>query len=288
VLLPTGDDGQIDPEALAALQMKRSVLDSLVGQYQHYTSEAGGLGAASRARVRNHFEHVRAAELEIAQALGEGDAPPRMPTEQCTTPDAPGGGWYGHRLSTDAQGAALTVEGFTRETQLMARLFALGVACDRIRFGSFVLQSGGERISLEGDYDYGDRRITFADEVTTHEYWHNDVYDRCREHLHLTMSQVRYFLEQLDGVVEAGQSVLDTALLTIATESGQGRHYDGELRDVLHVIGSGGGRFNVGQGEFLDVAVDAIDLYNTMLAAYGVPETSRLWDGRGDVTQILV
>lgn len=287
--LPRSADGSIDPADLRELALRRSVLDALSEQYRHFSSPAGGLGAASRERIKNHFEQVRGLELEVAGALGETGAPTRAVLSACVPPEPPGTVWAPHRRADDATGIQLTVQQFTQEIQLMARLFALGVACDRIRFGSFVVLSAGERIQLTGDYHYQDELVaTFADQETSHEYWHRDELDRCRPHLHLVFAQIAYLLEQLDQIEEGEQRVLDTALLTIATESGQGRHVNGELRDVLHIFGSAGGRVRVGSGDFLDVTTSGVELYNTLLAAHGVPAAQRLWDGHGDVSQILL
>ena len=73
-----------------------------------------------------------------------------------------------------------------------------------------------------------------------------------------------------------GRSVLENALITISTESGDGRHNDPkrELSGVFHAVTSAGGRFRSGQ--VLDAGAEGIDLYNTMLAAMGVPASGRL------------
>ena len=58
-------------------------------------------------------------------------------------------------------------------------------------------------------------------------------------------------------------------MITISTESGDGRHNDSkrELSGVFHAITSANGRFKTGQ--ILDLNVEALDLYNTMISAIG-------------------
>ena len=81
---------------------------------------------------------------------------------------------------------------------------------------------------------------------------------------------VAYFLERLDAVHEAnGKSILENSLITISTESGDGRHNDvkRELSGVFHAITSAGGRFKTGQ--ILDLGSEGIDVYNTILDTMG-------------------
>lgn len=59
------------------------------------------------------------------------------------------------------------------------------------------------------------------------------------------------------------------SLITISTESGDGRHNDvkHESSGVFHVITGARGRFKTGQ--ILDVNAEGIDVYNTMIEAMG-------------------
>ena len=58
-------------------------------------------------------------------------------------------------------------------------------------------------------------------------------------------------------------------MITISTESGDGRHNDSkrELSGVFHAITGANGRFKTGQ--ILDVGAEGIDVYNTMVGAMG-------------------
>jgi hypothetical protein len=69
--------------------------------------------------------------------------------------------------------------------------------------------------------------------------------------------------------VTTATTILENSLITISTESGDGRHNDlkRELSGVFHAITGAGGRFNTGQ--ILDVNAEGLDFYNTMLAAMG-------------------
>ena len=57
-------------------------------------------------------------------------------------------------------------------------------------------------------------------------------------------------------------------MITISTESGDGRHNDvkRELSGVFHAITGANGRFKSG---IVDVGAEGLDVYNTMLSAVG-------------------
>ena len=84
----------------------------------------------------------------------------------------------------------------------------------------------------------------------------------------MKMREVAYFLNLLDAQesLEAnGRSILENSLITISTESGDGRHSNvkRELSGVFHAITGANGRFKTGQ--IMDVPAEGIDVYNTML-----------------------
>lgn len=277
---------------------RRSVLDSVVEQYRHYQSDASNLGTASRARIADHFDRVREHER---RAFGENGG------ESCMRPAEPTGSTvpHGDGADPDGEGIDVTLSDIRTEWRLMSDLYALAIQCDLVRFGGATFQAAGERIRLTGRYEYdGSLVYVFDDRAErgvdgaqgcSHEWWHafrpgNDN-PQLRAHLHLMMEEMAYLLGQLDDPEHAdenGQSILENALITISTESGDGRHSDvtRELSGVFHAISGANERFATGQ--ILDVGAEAIDVYNTMLDACGV--TGRLGpDGRGfePVTPIL-
>ncbi len=91
----------------------------------------------------------------------------------------------------------------------------------------------------------------------------------------MKMREVAYFLGRLDSddCREAnGRTILDNSLITISTESGDGRHNNvkRELSGVFHAITGANGRFKTGQ--ITDLGAEGLDVYNTMLDGLGVHE----------------
>ena len=86
----------------------------------------------------------------------------------------------------------------------------------------------------------------------------------------MKMREVAYFLNRLDSEKETnGKSILENSMITISTESGDGRHNDSkrELSGVFHAITGANGRFKT--GEIMDVGAEGLDVYNTMVGAMG-------------------
>ena len=168
----------------------------------------------------------------------------------------------------------------------MSDLYALAIEMDRARFGSLTFLAAGERLRMKGDYKYDGRLVyTFddarelnasGDQGCSHEWWHKfnpqKENRQLRAHAHMKMREVAYFLKQLDKVQESnGRSLLENSLITISTESGDGRHNDvkRELSGVFHAITGANGRFKTNQ--MMDIGAEGMDVYNTILAGMDVP-----------------
>ena len=79
----------------------------------------------------------------------------------------------------------------------------------------------------------------------------------------MKMREVAYFLHRLsdsESMEANGRTILENSLITISTESGDGRHNDvkRELSGVFHAITGANGRFKTGQ--ILDVGAEGVDV----------------------------
>jgi hypothetical protein len=263
---------------------RRSVLDSVVEQYQFYTGESSPLGAASKVRVANHLERIREYEQRAFQLEAENG--PRRKTPELPPPSEL---LHGGEADPGGEGIDIQLDDLISEWRLVADLYALAILCDRVRFGSITFLAAGERIRLNGDYEYGGKKIHHFDDGAqlkasgalgcSHEWWHqfdeNNENQALRAHAHMKMREVAYFLQRLDGdeaIEPNGKTILENSLITISTESGDGRHNDAqrELSGVFHAITSASGRFKTGQ--FVDVGAEGLDVYNSMLETMGATQ----------------
>ena len=260
------------------LRQRRSVLDSVMAQYRYYTGANSPLGTASKARVADHLERIREYEQRALATGRKTVKKPAIPDKSRLL--------HGGEADPGGEGIDLRLEDLVAEWRLMADLYALAIQCDRARFGSLTFLAAGERIRLKGKYDYagktifefddGRHRSTSGAMGCSHEWWHEfnekNKNEQLRAHAHLKLREVAYFLGRLDGpdsLEPNGKTILENSLITISTESGDGRHDSAkrELSGVFHAITGANGRFKAGQ--IVDARAEGLDVYNTMLAAMG-------------------
>lgn len=263
-------------------KFNRSVLDSVVEQSQFYTGSNSPLGATSRARLADHLDRVREYEQRAFEMQ-------KVIAERCQTSGNPSKSTliHGDEADPGGEGIDITLEELTAEWRIMADLYALAIQCDRARFGSLTFLAAGERIRLKGKYEYDGRTVFEFDDkaqrnssganACSHEWWHafneGKRNEQLRAHAHMKMHEVAYFLKRLDGEdsIEAnGKTLLENSLITISTESGDGRHNDvkRELSGIFHAVTGANGRIKTGQ--IMDVGAEGLDVYNTILQSMKV------------------
>ena len=276
------------------MRLRRSVLDSVVGQYQHFTGMRSPLGAQSRSRLADHLDRIREFEERAFASKSRNPNQPQLPPRSRIA--------HGGYADPGGEAIDMKLETLTSEWRLMADLYALAVETDRVRFGSLTFLAAGERLRIKGDYAFDGRKVFEFDDAgqrnasganaCSHEWWHDFKPEarnqQLRAHAHMHLQEVAYFLNCLDSLQDAnGKSVLENSMVTVSTESGDGRHSDvkRELSGVFHAITSGGGRFKTGQ--ILDVGSEAIDVYNTMLEAMGATDRLGPTDREAQPTEAI-
>lgn len=262
-------------------RLKRSVLDTVVDQYKYYAGQRSPLGKTSRAKIATHLERIREFEQRAYEMKEKHPLAPEIPKPSELA--------HGGQADPGGEGIDMRLNDLVEEWRLMADLYALAIQIDRVRFGALTFLAAGERLRITGDYEYGGRKVfTFNDEKQlgksgsagcSHEWWHqfreNKKNEQLRAHVHMKMREVAYFLSRLDepDTKEAnGRTILENSLITVSTESGDGRHSDSkrELSGIFHAITGANNRFKTGQ--ILDVKAEGIDVYNTMLSGFGVKD----------------
>ena len=259
-------------------RLRQSVLDTVVGQYRYFTGPLSPLTAASRSRISDHLDRIREYELRAYTQEPRPEGAPELPPRSNLA--------HGGEADPGGQGIDMHIDRLSEEWRLMSDLYALANEMDRARFGSLTFLAAGERLRMKGDYKYDGRLVyTFddarelnasGDQGCSHEWWHKfnpqKENRQLRAHAHMKMREVAYFLKQLDKVQESnGRSLLENSLITISTESGDGRHNEvkRELSGVFHAITGANGRFKTNQ--LMDIGAEGLDVYNTILAGMDVP-----------------
>jgi hypothetical protein len=262
-------------------RLRRSVLDTVVEDYRFYTGPNSPLGSSSKARVADHLDRIREFEQRAFAMRHKDVKGPKLPPRSVIP--------HGGPADPGGQGIDITLEELSSEWRLLTDIYALAIQMDRVRFGSLTFQAAGERIRLTGDYIYnGEKRWEFddarqhnasGDKGCSHEWWHKfnekKKNEALRAHIHMNMGEIAHFLHALDSDEcrePNGRTILENSLITISTESGDGRHNNvkRELSGVFHCITGANGRFKTGQ--ITDVGAEGIDVYNSMLDAFGAKD----------------
>ncbi len=273
-----GTVSMLDDANARERHLKRSVLDSVVGQYKHFRGQRSPLGSSSKGRIADHLDRIREFERRaFSLERVDPNAPDQPPASQIA---------HGGVADPGGEGIDMELGALTTEWRLMADLYAMAIQMDKARFGSLTFLAAGERLRVTGDYEFDGRKLYAFDDARqldasgskgcSHEWWHKFNEEKgneaLRAHAHMKMREVAYFLKRLDGedaLESNGKSILENSLFTISTESGDGRHSDvkRELSGVFHAISGANGRFKTGR--IMDVGAEGIDVYNTILDGMG-------------------
>lgn len=256
-----------DPAELLRRHTHRSVLDTVMEQYQSLVSDRSSLGAASKARIENHLAAIRDAENRLAPLEDT------MVTEACVIPPVPTdpAGYSFYDAASGAAGAgapAIDWQVAEESMSLIGEIMALGVVCDLLRFGSLIMVGGGGHVRFQGNYSALGSDLDFSStfgngtphDVIFHQYDETAI----RVYQHFVLKQLTHFLTALDGVTEPnGLTALDNTLVLLGTEYGENH----DPAHSFHAIAGGGARFNAG---WYDQAILPSDVYHQALAAYGI------------------
>lgn len=275
---PNGDS-MVDAEAVLKQHMRRSVLDAVRDEYKYFTGERSPLGAMSKAKLSVHLDNVRTVEQRLLPAeMAMEDA---VQQERCVVPEAvtdPAADRIPYDLAEGGAGGSAPVmayEDFSEAFGVLADLMALGLRCDVLRFGSMLFVGAGGHVGFRGTYDALGERIDFSRDLpgtSAHDaYFHNNRWDRVRLHQHLAQANLAKVLGALDNpdyLESNGKTVLDNTLVVMGTCYGGGGTTTGHIPSgVFHAIAGGNGHFKPG---FYDTVYNFIDLYDTVLGAYGI------------------
>jgi hypothetical protein len=270
--------GPEDPVAVTELHLRRSVLDAVIGEYKHYTSDASPLGAESKAKLGVHLDNIRNVEKRLAPV--EGAIDDAVAQEICNVPTAvtdPGTD-VPYDLPQGGSGGSAPIiqhEDFAAAFQLQGELMALALRCDLLRFGSMLFVGAGGHVGLRGTYSALGQSVNFSQDLpgtSPHDaYFHNNRWDKCRLHAHYCNANLAGALRSFDDpnfLEENGKTVLDNTLVVVGTDYGGGGTSTGHIPEgVFHAVAGGNGHFRPG---FYDSVYNIIDLYETVLKPYGL------------------
>ncbi|HLW53329.1 MAG TPA: DUF1552 domain-containing protein [Candidatus Angelobacter sp.] len=215
---PNSDDWKPDP----SIMLRQSVLSAIKDQRQALMA---GVGKADQIKLDQYFTSVREMENQLATQLQKPEK-----CEACVVPPAP--------KETSRSASVDSVRGNTRA---MAKLLALGLACNQTRVFNFVHTAG-----LSETYVAGESKIY-------HQITHDEPTDAKLGYqpetsmlAGMVMQAFGDFLVELDSVKEGSGTLLDNSLIMAFSDTGYAKIHSIE-NIPMFLAGKAGGRHKAGQ-----------------------------------------
>jgi hypothetical protein len=215
---PNSDNWKPDP----SIMLRQSVLSAIKDQRQALMA---GVGKSDQIKLDQYFTSVREMENQLAVQLEKPEK-----CEACVVPAAP------KETSRSA-----SVDSVRANTKAMAKLLALGLACNQTRVFNFVHTAG-----LSETYVAGESKIY-------HQITHDEPTDAKLGYqpetsmlAGMVMQAFGDFLVELDSVKEGSGTLLDNSLIMAFSDTGYAKIHSIE-NIPMFLAGKAGGRHKAGQ-----------------------------------------
>jgi Protein of unknown function (DUF1552) len=271
--------GTTTPAAPTADQkLQTSILDTVVGQYKFYTSDASNLSMASRAKLSDHLDAVRQLENKIMGVSLVSGGGGGGKSASCGTPAMPPANVYVSKHHNGAAtGGAVVAADFVSSYKTMADVYAMGVACDLFRFGFTVACCAGDGLSFTGPYTVAGQTVDMTTAAETHDTNHamgdNPTVGSVALmhngwHTHLFLECCAYMMLQLDKYLDSnGQTIFDNSFVLLGTDLGTNHSGD----SVFYGMSRANGVFKPGVYDVKGVLLDFLSSSKAALGLGGTP-----------------
>ena len=215
---PNSDNWKPDP----SIMLRQSVLSAIKDQRQALMA---GVGKSDQIKLDQYFTSVREMENQLATQLQKPEK-----CEACVVPAAP-----------KEQPHSASVDSVRANTKSMAKLLALGLACNQTRVFNFVHTAG-----LSETYVAGESKIY-------HQITHDEPTDAKLGYqpetsmlAAMVMQAFGDFLVELDSVKEGSGTLLDNSLIMAFSDTGYAKIHS--IDNIpMFLAGKAGGRHKSGQ-----------------------------------------
>jgi len=215
---PNSDDWKPDP----SIMLRQSVL-SAVGEQRRALMK--GLGKADQIKLDQYFSSVRDMENQLSVQLQKPEK-----CESCVVPSAP---------SETARAASVDV--VNENTKTMAKLLAMGLACNQSRVFTFVHTAGTSETYIAGQSKIY-HQITH-DEPTDAQLGYQPETSKLASQV---MKGLGTFLSELDAIKEGDGTLLDNSLVMAFSDTGYAKIHAIENIPIFFA-GRAGGKHKAGQ-----------------------------------------
>ena len=215
---PNSDNWKPDP----TIMLRQSVLSAIKDERQALMS---GVGKADQIKLDQYFSSVRDMENQLAIQLQKPEK-----CIACAPPDAP-----------KEMPRSASVDAVRANTKAMAKLLAMGLACNQTRVFNFVHTSGTSETYIAGQSKIY-HQITH-DEPTDAKLGYQPETSKLAS---LVMEALGDFLVELDGIREGEGTLLDNSLIMAFSDTGYAKIHSIE-NIPMFLAGRAGGRHKAGQ-----------------------------------------
>jgi hypothetical protein len=215
---PNSDDWKPDP----SIMLRQSVLSAVKEQRQALMA---GAGKADQIKLDQYFTSLRDMENQLAIQLQKPDK-----CAACAPPAAP----------KEAPRSA-SVDTVRANTRAMAKLLAMGLACNQTRVFNFVHTSGTSETYIAGQSKIY-HQITHDEPVDAKLGYQPETSKLAS----LVMEALGDFLVELDAIKEGEGTVLDNSLIMAFSDTGYAKIHSIE-NIPMFLAGRAGGRHKAGQ-----------------------------------------
>jgi hypothetical protein len=215
---PNSDNWKPDP----SIMLRQSVLSAVKDQRQALMS---GVGKSDQVKLDQYFSSLRDMENQLAIQLQKPEH-----CEACAAPTAP-----------KETPRSATVDAVRNNTRQLARLLAMGLACNQTRVFNFVHTPGISETYLAGQSKIY-HQITH-DEPTDATLGYQPETSKLAG---LVMQALGDFLIELDSLKEGENTVLDNSLIMAFSDTGYAKIHSIE-NIPMFLAGRAGGRHKAGQ-----------------------------------------
>ncbi|MEX0740415.1 MAG: DUF1552 domain-containing protein [Pseudohongiella sp.] len=215
---PNSDNWAPDP----TIMLRQSVLSAVTDQRQALMRS---VGHEDQIKLEQYFTSLREMENQLAVQLQRPE-----PRDACVLPQSP-----------EELARAGSVDVVNNNTRVMARLLAMGLACDQSRVFNFVHTGGTSETYVPGQSKIY-HQITH-DEPTDAQLGYQPETSKLAG---LVMEGFGAFLEEMDAIKEADGTLLDNCLVFALSDTGYAKIHSLENIPMM-LAGGASGRHKTGQ-----------------------------------------
>tara|TARA_R110002072_G_scaffold170552_1_gene324049 strand:- start:4486 stop:5841 length:1356 start_codon:yes stop_codon:yes gene_type:complete len=243
---PNSANWSPDPNVM----LRQSVLSAVTEQRQTLMRS---VGQEDKIKLEQYFTALREMENQLAVQLQRPE-----PRDACVLPQSP-----------EEPERAGSVDVVNRNTRVMARLLAMGLACDQSRVFNFIHTGGTSETYIAGESKIY-HQITH-DEPTHAQLGYQPRTSQLAEQV---MEGFGAFLEEMDAIKEGDGTLLDNCLVFAFSDTGYAKIHSLENIPML-LAGGAGGRHKAGQhihapGESVTrVSLTAMQLAGAPIGEFG-------------------